>query len=376
MAPDNKEVDISRGNANIAKDFEILKGIATSLIHENADIKNELDEKERELNLLYKVLREISYSMDWHEIQQTLLDIILEFFSVVSFCMIALFDQDGGGCRLRTRKRGNPTAESDFLALPFKIDETTSWDEVVASSEWSEYFHKFTTGPNMQTSFIPLKLKTRELGFLMIGKPAEVKYGKGEWRFLRTIANHLAITLENAELYLLASTDELTGLFNRRYFTDRLDRELDRAARRSEKLCLLMLDIDHFKAVNDNFGHQAGDEVLVQLSARLKNIIGERGTACRFGGEEFTVILLNTGGREGFAIAEELRKFNHERLFEFDSDGRQITATITISIGVASYPADAPEMGSLINKADQALYIAKAEGRNKVISHQRVEPEQ
>lgn len=366
-------MDEHEDKASLIKDFDILKGIATSLIHENADLKNELDEKERELNLLYKVLREISYSMDWHEIQQTLLDIIMDFFPVVTFCLIALFDQSSNGIRIRLKRRGQGEgADTDVLSFAFQVNEATSWDEVVGSNEWCEYFHKVSADNNMQTSFIPLKLKTRELGFLMVGKPAEVKYGKGEWRFLRTIANHLAITLENAELYLLASTDELTSLFNRRYFIDRLGREMDRAARRGENLSLLMIDIDRFKNVNDTYGHQSGDRVLQELSHRVRQIVGLKGIVCRYGGEEYTVILFGADGKDAFAIAEEIRGYMADRPFEFTSSGDNVTRTITVSIGVSTYPNDSSDMTILINKADQALYIAKAGGRNKVVSHQRI----
>ena len=238
-------------NNDLKKDFSILKQIASDLIQENAELKNELDEKERELNLLYKVLREITYSMDWYEIQKTLLEIVMDFFPVVRFCMIALFDPKTQSLSLKMKRRGQDKLDMDILKLPFPVDEDVMWDEVVASPEWSEYFHKLNLSRNMQTSFIPLQLKTREMGFLMVCKPADVEYGKGEWRFLSTIANHLSMTLENAELYHFATTDQLTGLFNRRYFKHRLEREIERASRRGRTMCLLMFDIAHFKQVND-----------------------------------------------------------------------------------------------------------------------------
>ena len=353
----------------LKKDFGILKNIATELISENAELKNELDEKERELNLLYKVLREITYSMDWNEIQQTLLEIVLEFFPVVQFCMIALYDTMPAGLRIKTARRDRDMLTSDFLQLPFDINENTMWDEVVASNEWSEYFHELKLGGRMQTSFIPLQLKSRELGFLMMGKPTDVEYGKGEWRFLSTIANHLSITLENAELYYFATTDQLTGLFNRRYLKHRLEREIDRADNRNLQFCVFMMDIDHFKDVNDTYGHPSGDQVLVELAARVKSFVGDRGVACRYGGEEYVLILLNTDREEGIEKAEDLRGAIADFPFEFTSDGETIDRTITISIGVSSYPGDSAEMTGLINKADQALYLAKAQGRNRVVAH-------
>ena len=364
---ETNETDFNAELETTRKDFEILKEISSSVIHENADLKNEIDEKERELNLLYKVMQEISYSMDWNEIQVSTLDIIIDFFSVLYLVMIAVYDTSTNSIRVRIRTRNKEILESDNVKFGFNINDTTTWDEVVASTEWNERFHNFTNELNLQTSFIPLKLKSREVGFLMVGKPAEAKYGKGEWRFLRTLSNHLAVTLENAELYRLATTDTLTQLFNRRYFTDRLARELDRAYMRGENLSLLMIDIDRFKQINDNFGHQSGDQVLIELSSRLRKVVQNNGTVCRFGGEEFTVILPHTDSRIATGIAEDIRWTVGATPFEFTSDSETVEKNLTISAGISTYPADALDSESLISKSDQALYLAKASGRNKVI---------
>lgn len=353
----------------IKKDFDILKGIATELISENAELKNEIDEKERELNLLYKVLRDITYSMDWNEIQRKLLDIVLDFFSVVQFCMVALYEDTPDIIRIKMKRYDRDAQEADVLELPFQVDETTTWDEIVASDAWNEFFRKLDLGGRMQTSFIPLQLKNRELGFLMIGKPTDVEYGKGEWRFLSTIAGHLAITLENAELYHFATTDQLTGLFNRRYLMYRLERECERASRRGDVFCVMMLDIDRFKKVNDTYGHPSGDQVLRELAARLRGFVGDAGIASRYGGEEYLLVLTGMEIRGGAQKAEELRAIVAETPFNFTSNGQDITQTITVSIGVCSFPRDGAESSALINKADQALYLAKAQGRNRVVAH-------
>lgn len=353
----------------IKKDFDILKGIATELISENAELKNEIDEKERELNLLYKVLRDITYSMDWNEIQRKLLDIILDFFAVVQFCMIALYEDTPNIIRIRMKRYDREAQEADMLELPFDVDQTTTWDEIVASDAWNEFFRKLDLGGRMQTSFIPLQLKNRELGFLMIGKPTDVEYGKGEWRFLSTIAGHLAITLENAELYHFATTDQLTGLFNRRYLKYRLERECEHAGRRQSLFCIFMIDIDRFKNVNDTYGHPSGDQVLRELARRMRSFVDDSGIACRYGGEEFLIMLPGIDIRTGAKKAEELREIVAGTPFNFTSDGQSITKEITISAGVCGYPRDGGDVDALINKADQALYLAKAQGRNRVVAH-------
>jgi len=353
--------------SDLKKDFEVLKQISSDLIHDNAELKNALDEKERELNLIYKVLREIAYSMDWYEIQKTLLDIVMDFFPVVRFCMIALFDPSKSGLALKMKRRGQDSFESDFLTLPFEVVEDTTWDEVVASPAWSEYYSKLNLNRNLQSSFIPLQLKSRELGFLMICKPAEVEYGKGEWRFLSTIANHLSMTLENAELYHFATTDQLTGLYNRRYFKHRLEREAERANRRGRAFSLVMFDIDHFKQVNDTYGHPAGDQVLMELANRVRGFMDHRGFTCRYGGEEFVSVVYNADRATGAHAAEQLRRIVAESPFHFTSGGQTIERNVTVSLGVASFPEDSTALDALISKADQALYLAKSRGRNCVV---------
>lgn len=362
------ESDLNSSHEHLEKDFQSIRKIATELIHENAEYKNQLDEKERELDIIYTVIRRITYLMDWNEIQEMIVDIIMDFFPVVHFCMIALYEEPDS-LTLRYKERGKEALFTDRLGLPFGVDEDTKWDQVVTADEWSDYFRKHDSMKTLQSSFIPLATKEKEIGFLMIGKPREVEYGRGEWRFLHTIANYCAVTLDNSKLYHLATTDPLTGLFNRRYFLHRLDREVERAARRGTPLSLLMLDLDHFKRINDDHGHPAGDQVLCILSRRLTEA-ARGGLVCRIGGEEFAILFSNMEKSEAVERAEEVRKAVGAAPFLFTSDGEEISRTITISIGISVFPQDAFEPENIINKADQALYIAKAQGRNQVVSHQ------
>jgi len=363
MAPDQ-----DTSNGQLEKDFSVLRSIASELIHENAELKNNLDEKERELDLLYSLIRRITFIMDWNEIQEIVVDLIIDFFSVVRFCLIALFDEKSV-LVVRHRER-NAHLVTGRLTMPFVLDETTKWDDVVATDEWNNYFENLGHVKNLQSSFIPLVLKNRQLGFMMIGKPKDVEYGRGEWQFLTTITHYCAVALDNSKLYELTTTDELTGLFNRRYFVNRLEREIERASHRGNTVSLLMADIDRFKLINDTHGHPAGDQVLVSLSKRLTD--GESGTGlpCRIGGEEFAIILPNSDKADALITAERLRTAVGSSPFVFYSDGEEISRNITISIGIAVYPQDADNPEGIINKADQALYLAKAHGRNRVIAHQ------
>jgi len=170
---------------------------------------------------------------------------------------------------------------------------------------------------------------------------------------------------DNRRLEELATTDPLTRLLNRRAMAERLAIETDRSRRFRTEVSVLMIDIDHFKAVNDSAGHPAGDEVLRQLAGLLSEAVRSIDIVARFGGEEFVVILPQTGRDGGMVFAERLRDRISEH--EFDVPGRNLR--LTVSIGLATFPAaDTTTADDLLARADQALYRAKTEGRNQVRS--------
>ena len=169
---------------------------------------------------------------------------------------------------------------------------------------------------------------------------------------------------DNARLEALAHTDPLTDLLNRRALAERLLLELERARRYSSSVALLMIDIDLFKRVNDTHGHLVGDDVLMEAAALLQHTVRSVDVVARYGGEEFAIVLPETTGEGATAFAERIRERFEEHEFLADSGMR---LKLTASVGVSWYPA--PRVDSvedLIARADQALYRAKAEGRNRV----------
>ncbi len=172
---------------------------------------------------------------------------------------------------------------------------------------------------------------------------------------------------QSKELRRLSITDGLTGLLNRRYFQERLAEELDRASRHSHPLSLILIDIDHFKHYNDTNGHPAGDKALVLLGRILRASVRAIDVVSRFGGEEFAVILPETRKREAVEIGERIRR--EVEAFYFPGEERQPAGKLTISMGVAAFPEDARDLRGLIQRADRALYLAKARGRNRIEAH-------
>jgi two-component system cell cycle response regulator len=162
----------------------------------------------------------------------------------------------------------------------------------------------------------------------------------------------------------LAVTDELTGLYNRRYFERHLGLMLHKAREQERDMAVMLLDMDFFKAVNDTHGHDVGDAVLKEFALRLSRNLRGIDLACRFGGEEFVVLMPDTDFRQAQLVAERVRAAVAERSFEV---GAQRPLTVTVSVGVAlnESPDDTPEM--VLKRADIALYRAKREGRNRVV---------
>jgi diguanylate cyclase (GGDEF)-like protein len=217
-------------------------------------------------------------------------------------------------------------------------------------------------------SSLPLMIQDAAIGLVVV-----FDFGDGggmdgrDFSNLRILASQIAIGVEKAALYdkvqRLSITDGLTGLFVHRHFQARLDEEMKRAERYKEPLGLLMLDIDHFKKFNDNYGHLAGDAVLKRVALVLTEHIESADIPSRYGGEEFSVILPKQDKAASATKAEAIRLAIEKDLVNYE--GKDLR--VTVSMGVAAFPVDAMTKKGLIDKADQALYRAKHEGRNKVI---------
>ncbi len=170
------------------------------------------------------------------------------------------------------------------------------------------------------------------------------------------------------EIKMMAFTDGLTGLYNHRRFQERLQEELKRADRYGEPVSLILLDIDHFKKVNDTYGHPAGDAVLKRIAEIIRKTVREIDFPARYGGEEFALIILKSTAREAKKIAERLRKKVEQTTVKTDT----ADINVTLSLGIASYPEDARTREDLIERADQALYRAKQGGRNQTILYEEL----
>ena len=196
------------------------------------------------------------------------------------------------------------------------------------------------------------------------------------WRM--RLARHQAMIARNKELatfneklaasnernYQQAITDQLTGVFNRTYLMNELEK-LNQSERRRTRRALLMLDVDHFKAVNDQYGHLAGDEVVKRLAGVIQSTLREDDFLSRFGGEEFLVVLSDSSAEEAKLVAEKIRA-----AIEQAFDGQDAASPgVTASIGVASEPRKDQTITQWLKRADDAVYQAKSDGRNRVVAN-------
>lgn len=218
---------------------------------------------------------------------------------------------------------------------------------------------------SVTTACLPMSAQGTQLGFLFLSAAGPGPMPRLE--IAEAAAEQLSLALSNLRLReslrRQSIRDALTGLYNRRYLEESLSHELARCARRGLPLSVLMLDVDHFKQFNDSQGHAGGDLLLAAVGELLLTRLRAEDVACRYGGEEFTVLLPEADGEEAMRVAEQIRSYIAALAV---SDGARALPKVTASIGVASFPADGEQGASLIQKADAALYRAKHAGRNRV----------
>jgi diguanylate cyclase (GGDEF)-like protein len=213
---------------------------------------------------------------------------------------------------------------------------------------------------------VPLKIGSKMIGVLSAQSYQPYAYTESDLEMLELLGANAAIALENARLFSevqeLAITDPGTGLYNRRKFLELADQEFNRSTRYARSLSAIMIDIDHFKIVNDTFGHSIGDQVLIQLAQVCSTGVRQVDILARYGGEEFMVLLPETNAQEAAVIAERLR---------FSTEATSFTTTagplhITISLGVAELDKSCESLNELVDRADFAQYASKDAGRNRV----------
>lgn len=325
----------------------------------------ELDQLRFHLTALQQVARTLAVVRGAEETERLVLDSVGEVFFA---WWAALYHTDGEQytCRAVRSLRG----ESVAYAIPARVVRAIAapGQPPVIPGEDAEIRDHV---PAEVAVVAPLDFGEGDAGLLILGRRmTEAPYEAHDLALLRALADSSAIALRNAELLdrlrAQATIDPLTGCHNRRGFDEILAMEVARAKRYSRPLSLVLLDIDHFKRINDDFGHEVGDNALQRLGRAVRHTFRNTDSACRYGGEEFALIFPETPKDEGAKLAERLRV-----LVESLPPNAEVPRSLTASFGVACYPDDAESIPDLIRAADRALYLAKTNGRNRCESASR-----
>lgn len=221
---------------------------------------------------------------------------------------------------------------------------------------------------NKSVICVPLLYKNEAIGVCYLyNNLSHGIFADEDKELLEVIMTQAAISLVNARLYELATVDGLTKLYINRHFQLLLQNELRRSRRYSHSCSLIMADIDHFKKVNDSYGHQFGDKVLHKTANLIKSNCRGTDIPARYGGEEFCILLPETNRNNAFIVAEKIRNSVKDHVFKYLNE----SIHITISLGIAEYPFNALNRDNLVEAADKALYISKETGRNRVTVYEQ-----
>lgn len=357
-------------------DTEKANQQCNNLYVELEETNTKLDQRVKELTILHEVSKNISSILDLEQLLKLIMEKSTDLFQAQKGSLMlvdkerkelaikvakGLSDKIIEGVRLKYGEKiaGLVLEEGEPLLV-----ENIEKDPKVRRKKKAHYKTK---------SFIslPLIAQGKEIGVINISdKITGEIFNRADLRFLSTLESQASIAIRNAQLFQevesLSITDELTDLHNRRYIQEELKHEIERCKRFNRPLSILVADIDWFKNYNDRYGHPEGDKILKQVSNILKEKSRAIDIVSRYGGEEFLLVLPETNKKDAVLLAERLREAVEKS--QFKKESTQPNGKLTISLGLATYPIDAPSIDALIKKADQALYRAKRKNRNQVCS--------
>ncbi|HXI04652.1 MAG TPA: sensor domain-containing diguanylate cyclase [Candidatus Saccharimonadales bacterium] len=332
----------------------------------------ELTHRAQQLQALNSISREITANLDLDGVFETIHTQCARLVDATSF-VICLYNRERAEIHyayvVRDGKRREARIEPlgrDAISWVIKSGKAVKLRDLLARQE-DVPVELSEMDPGLRAVLaIPLvRLDNEVTGVLSVGSPRPDAYTARDQETLSAIGQTAAIAIENARYYEMATVDQLTKLYLKDYFHQRIDEELNRARRYGHAFSVLMMDIDSFKELNDAHGHLAGDRFLHRVGEVIKGNLRSHDIPCRYGGEEFAILLPETEPAEAIVIAERIRRTVGEIRIR---ENRRMVGT-TISIGIASYPRSARRSASdLLRKADGALYQAKREGKDKVIA--------
>ena len=352
------QVDVGGEFQEMADSFNIMSRAIGRYI-------DEVKQKNRETKILYSFSRELSKVIEWHQVKKTVVSLLYETFPVEHVSLVVLHESKENSIELAWRKKGERRYGHD----EYRLDDPGMALPVCVEKDIQKWLQGQINEPlfthNDSKVLVPLFSGEQSLGLLCVQTEGQQPFNLSEKHLFPALADNVAITLANARSYHMAITDSLTSLYTKRYFQTRLKQSVTiHSDGTSPGFCVLLLDIDHFKQVNDTYGHPAGDEVLMQFAGLIKENIRHMDIPCRFGGEEFVVLLPEEENLQAAKETAERLRSEIEK-FSFTAAGCPPIHK-TVSIGMACYPLHGTSGEDVVKAADIALYEAKNSGRNQV----------
>ena len=368
--------DRTDGRGFSAEDEKLMVLIADKVadVHSHALLMKRVESEAAQFKSLAELSHRLSQSLDLAEIFAAALR-MSQAITGHDAAAIVLPGDDGAlalaaaGGELDKSAEGQPVAMEGTLAgWVIAQKQYLSIPDLAGRARPTPVLGKGLDPSGMKSALIhPLPLRHSAQGALALFSREPDAFGRYIIRVSGILADIAAVAVHNALLYRemeqRAVTDGLTGLYNHRWFQGRLAEEIERAERLGTSLAVVLADIDHFKRINDAYGHPTGDEVLKGVAALLRSSVRKVDSAARYGGEEFALILVGAGEKGARELAERVRKSVAK--LRFHADGNEFK--VSLSLGVAVYPDDAANKEALIAASDQALYRAKETGRNRTV---------
>lgn len=333
---------------------------------QSAEFISGLETKSKEAQALYMILERLSSTLEKEPLMKGMCDAFLFIFEA-SRCKIYVVDE-----RKNIMEVFNAEGKEQFKVDVIKGDGMELTFHQMSELGQLEPF--ILQRESLQRSdhglIIPLQRKTKECGLMILEKQqTAARFTFQEEKLLRTVGQPLVMTLENVRMYEDAIRDALTELYIKRYFLLRLEEQARLYARhRALPFSMVMMDIDFFKKLNDTYGHMFGDEVLCGVARVLLLRFRTTDIAARFGGEEFSIMLLGAEKADAVKVVEGIREKIQALSFTAALNGKEENVSVTASFGIASCPEDGQTLEELLERADAAMYQAKHEGRNRVVA--------
>ncbi len=337
--------------------------------------KEDLDKTLQNLSLLYGIGKAMNYISDLKKLLQYILKQAIDIASAEKGSLM-LYDIETDLLQIRVLAGLEDTEYQDKVnnneirCRSFKPGEgiagrvfLNSQPMIVNNIREDSLFIESETSFVRSIACIPMVVYNDVIGVINVTNKKNGKEFSGQdIKMLKAVADQAAVAVNKAQLWDMAVTDSLTGLYVRRYFMVKLQEEIHRAERYDKIISVIMADLDRFKNINDTYGHDAGDRALEAISHFLQKNIRDVDAIARYGGEEFVMLIPDADKEAAFRLAERLR----EELAKVKLDN---LPPITVSLGIATFPTDGTDVDDLIKKADAAMYAAKRAGRNKSVRY-------